>query len=475
MTELLIEPESSTPSAPELGLRRASLTAARNGGVALALTVAIAGSARPGLGLMLVVIVGLGTLSKIVGVRTLAGRWCLVWAFTSPMLVIRDNSWLAMCFLATAIVVGGLSLAAHGSGQSVIDLAASPIRRREPAPEDWTPSTSLPTGRLGPAVRGIILAVPVVWLFGALLASADQVFAQLVSFDGFSVDSVPFERAGLFLLAAAAIVPVFIAGADKRRGIRGEVTNRLGPVEASIILGSVTALFAVFVVLRSMSLGEQLPDELFRSDVRAGFFQLLWVAALTVMLVLAIRRYGGAAVNTRGVRGLALTSVVLAAIIDALAMIRIGEYVDASFSTPLRFWSFAFGLWLLVVLALTALRLSSLQHARSWFTFAVVSSWMGFVLAMAVVNPDVRIAEHNFANPPTGEEQYISVKPLIWLSDDATSVIVENIDALVPLPNDRYERMVAHLCERDDGSWRDLNLSRAAAEVPLSELCLNSL
>ena len=142
-----------------------------------------------------------------------------------------------------------------------------------------------------------------------------------------------------------------------------------------------------------------------------------------------------------------------------------------SFNTPLRFWSFAFGIWLLIVLAMTAARLVSAESSR-WFTGALITSWMFFVVTMAVVNPDLRIAENNFANPPPGVDQFIPVNPLIWLSDDATPTIVENIDVLIPLPNQRFERVRDHLCSAEDfDSWRDSSLSRSAAAQPRAELC----
>lgn len=457
------------PHSPEAASRRVALTRARQTALGLALIVAIAITTRSGLGLGIVVGSSMVAVARVVGWRTVAGRWCLLWSLASAVLIIRDNAWLGICVVATAALVAAISLSAHASGQSVLNFAASRISRRDAPVETWSPAPMLVDRRVVPFARGMVLAAPVVVVFAALLASADEVFAELVSFDAAATS---FGRMWLFLLAAVVAVPILQAGADPREGFDGEVKTRLGAIEASVVLGSVNALFLAFVVLRSMRLGEQLPDELFRSDVRAGFFQLLFVAALTVLLVLAVKRYGGEAIRSGRVRGLAFTAVGLAAAIDGLAMIRIGQYVEQSFTSPLRFWSNSFGIWLLIVLGLTALRMTSVASRQRWFTFAIVSTWMLFVASMAIVNPDVAIAEHNFANPPTGEDQYISVMPLIWLSEDATGVIVENIEALRPLPNDRFDRMVAHLCSAEDAdSWRDLHFSRSAADSARGELC----
>ncbi len=472
MTDLLTPLEPPAPSSVEVLERRAALARAGRSGFLVAALVAVVGSVRPGVGLALVNFSMLIIVARLVGIRTAAGRWCAVWSLASAVLVIRDNSWLAISVIATSLLVSAMSLGAHATGQSAIDFAPTRLLRRGPAAESGLFRVDYFSGRIGPVVRGLILATPVVLVFGALLASADEVFATLVSAFNVEVDSSFNDRLKVFAVCAGLMVPGFVLAADVRASTEAAVKARLGAVEASIVLGSVNVLFGVFVILRSISVGDQLPDELFRGDVRAGFFQLLFVAALTVMLILALIRYGAEAMKSARIRALALGVIGLAAVIDGLAMIRIHQYVSQSFNTPLRFWSFAFGMWLIVVLAITALRLTSFAAGARWFSAAFVSSWMVFIVGMAIANPDVQIAEHNFANPPIGEDQYISVKPLIWLSEDATTVIVENIDALRPLPNDRYERMVDHLCSaEDDSSWRELHIARANAAKPRVALC----
>ena len=64
------------------------------------------------------------------------------------------------------------------------------------------------------------------------------------------------------------------------------------------------------------------------------------------------------------------------------------------------------------------------------------------------------------------------MQALFWLSEDATPVIVENLEALRPLSNTRYERMIAHLCEtRPQESWRHWNISRSDAAEATKGLC----
>lgn len=439
------------------------------------------GSLRPGLGLAIALLALLVASVMAVGSRTRAGLWCASWVVALPLLLLRDNRWLAICVAATAVTVAVFASMARASGQSLGDFAIARVFRRSARP--YEPRMSAPArelsidGRIWAVLRGLILAAPVIWVFASLLSSADSVFAQLLSFDiGSTVPSLSFptsifSRAAWFVGLSLVTVPLLRFGADRRTSTSMEIPQRIGVTETSIVLGSVCALFTLFIASRLSSFGREFSDELLRDEVRGGFFQLLWVAALTVALVLAARLVGSEALKSRRVRGLAVLTIALAAVIDLLALLRIAGYVRGSFSTPLRVWSFGFGLWLLLVLAIAVVRVLGVRGNRRWFTVALLSSWMGFVVAMGLFNPDQWIATYNFENAPTEPDQFIAVNPLIWLSDDGTEVIIENIDVLRPMPNDRFDRVVAHLCATPSDDWRDFNLSRSSVEASINTLC----
>ena len=478
-----ITPEPKTVAPPPQAGARASATRL---GFGIAGVSAVAGSLRPGLGLAIGLLALLVAAVMVVGPRTWAGLWCASWGLAVPWLIIRDNRWLAICIVATAVAVAVLAFTARASGQSLSDFSIGRIIRRSARPNYPSapmPELSVPRHMLA-VLRGLLLAAPVLWAFGSLLSSADSVFAallgsvdsvfsSLLSFNvGSSVSISILNRPAWFIGLALVAVPVLRFGADRRTSTSVAVPQRVGTTETSIVFGSVCALFALFITSRLSSFGREFGGELLRDEVRGGFFQLLWVAALTVALVLVARLIGGEALNTWRVRSLALLTIALAAVIDVLALVRIAGYVRDSFSTPLRVWSFGFGVWLLVVLAIAAVRVLGVQGQRRWFTVALLTSWMGFVVAMGLFNPDEWIATYNFENAPTEPDQFIAVNPLIWLSDDGTEVIIENIEVLRPMPNDRFDRVVAHLCETPSSdSWRDFNLSRSGAAGSIDDLC----
>jgi len=160
--------------------------------------------------------------------------------------------------------------------------------------------------------------------------------------------------------------------------------------------------------------------------------------------------------------------------IDTFALATIWRYVAGSFNSPLRYWSFGFGLMLLAVLVAVGLRLVGVAAKRHWVTLVFLGIWAVFVHTMAASNPDVRIANYNFANPQTSEtgETVLAANPLIWLSDDATSIIVDNLAILEPMSLNRHARVRNHLCSQPQAeSWRDWNLSQRKGQLARNQLC----
>lgn len=456
------------PDAQTIDRARLRFVRARRAGFALALVLAVGLSTSSGLGLAVSCLALLLGIAWGIGFRSTTARWCASAGVLAPWLTVRDNTWLLLCIIFTVVLVAFVSAFGAATEQRLGDLSVGAIWRRvRPRPIDAPPALGESERTAVALVRGAVIATPIVLVFWALLASSDEVFAEIAD-----PSIVPVGRGGLFLVVLPLCLGLLRFAVIGRPSQPAVPRPAFGSLESSVVLTLVSALFTLFISLRAATIGRELSDAALRSEVRSGFFQLLWVVALTVVLVLAIRQIAGAPTLERHVRRLSLLTIFLAAVIDGLAMLKIADYVSETFLSPLRFWSFGFGLWLLVVLALTALRVAGVRAGDHWFTAALVSSWMVFVFAMGAVNPDRRIAEHNFANPPTGEDEWIAVKPLMWLSEDATPTIVENVEVLRPMPNDRYERMVEHLCLLDDSDgWRDAHLSRTKAREAIEPLC----
>ena len=154
-----------------------------------------------------------------------------------------------------------------------------------------------------PMLRGIVIAIPVLLVFGALLASADVVFGsrlhQLIQL--LRLENLPqyVFRLVYILAAAYALAGVFLhASGHGRAGPRATSAARapfafLGFVEAAIVLGSVVILFAAFVLVQfqyffggQVNIGVE--GYTYSEYARRGFGELLFVAFFSLLLILGL-------------------------------------------------------------------------------------------------------------------------------------------------------------------------------------------
>ena len=331
----------------------------------------------------------------------------------------------------------------------------------------------------GAIARGASLAVPVVAIFALLLASADEVFASVLLVDntaslvGHVVASLALAVGFLGLVSRAAYRTSPYEKGPKRV---------LSSVEVNVVLGSLAALFAAFVgtqiVVALGGVDHVLETEgLTRAQhARSGFFQLLWVAALTLALLGAIRATRSKDVDA-GVdrfRPLALVILGLTLVITAISIQRLLLYVEAFGLTPLRFWSLATAGWIGALIVGYALSTLGVGDRRSWFPAFLVISAACFVLALNVLNPDAFVVRHNLTNPPA--ERSIDTEAIATLSDDA---VQEALDNLNRIPPESQLALSEQLCRRPDLEARfgllGANRAERSADSLLDNFCVERL
>jgi hypothetical protein len=218
---------------------------------------------------------------------------------------------------------------------------------------------------VAPALWGLLLALPLLLLFGALFASADAVFADYVRrlFD-WKIDWADlFGRAFLSLvlswLALGLARHAFTAKAGRPAAVQSINLDflRVGGTTAITALALVNALFVTFVVVQAVYLFGG-ADTLARSGLtyseyaRRGFFELVTVAALVLSLVLLTdwlaRFVGGRARLVVNILHTLLIVLTLAILASALQRMRL--YQQEFGLTELRLYTTAFMGWLAVVL-----------------------------------------------------------------------------------------------------------------------------
>ena len=155
-----------------------------------------------------------------------------------------------------------------------------------------------------PIVRGILIALPIVAIFAALLASADTIFSnELNSFLKlfFNLEKLPeyifrfcyilfiaYLLAGTFLHAASQSMDEKLVGEEKPF-----LSPFLGFTETTIVLGSVIILFAAFVIVQfRYFFGGQANINIqgftYSEYARRGFGELVTVAFFSLLMILGL-------------------------------------------------------------------------------------------------------------------------------------------------------------------------------------------
>lgn len=322
-------------------------------------------------------------------------------------------------------------------------------------------------------LRGISLALPLLVVLGALLASADVLFAHLLDWApdvdnlGGHVALVAFGAwgmAGLLRLASARpLNPV-----PQRFAL-------VGQVEATVVLGSVVALFAAFAATQVVGLaggGRHVVETAgltFAEYARSGFFQLVAVAAITFAVLLAVDVLAAPDPATRR-RFLLLSEacVALTLVIVVTALHRLDLYENAYGLTMLRFYAAVFVVWVGICLVLLG-GWFAVHRRRAWFPTAAIGAGLAGLLVLNLVNAEALVVRRNvalaerFGRFDTG---YLSE-----LSDDAIPELVRSLPRLDAAAQAELRNHVCSVPSTPKGSWAAWNGSERAAIAARNKVC----
>lgn len=329
------------------------------------------------------------------------------------------------------------------------------------------------------AARGLLLAAPVLLVFGALLTAADAHFEA--AFDALW-KLLPDSLVGHIALTlfitwgvAGYLRALFfgtsgqgLASAATRATARGPL---LGITEVGIVLGLLDALFLAFVVVQfryffgGHAMVTSTQGLTYAEYARRGFYELVDVMALALPLLLVTRSLLGDA-TSRGRRAynlLAGLMVGLLYVIAASALTRMMLYTQTYGLTESRFFATAIMGWLALALAwfaFTVLR----GHARR-FLFGALAAAIAMLVGLYALDPDDLIARANLDHP--NGRVAVDVGYLMALGDDAVPALLAHAPDFTP---DARRRLAAHLLDaypRGDANddWRTWNWARARARA----------
>jgi hypothetical protein len=297
-------------------------------------------------------------------------------------------------------------------------------------------------GRLRPAVRATLIALPLLLIFGALLRDADPLFASLVAFPDFDLGTLLSHVLviGFFAWVTAGWARGAVLAGPPPPRLPEQLPFSLGMLDVSVTLGALTALFALYVVTQ---LGWFFGGERFLQAqtgltaaqyARQGFFQMVWVVLLVVPLLLGTRAgLRPEPALERRHTALALPLIALLGVMVLSAMLRVRLYVQYYGLTLDRLYPLVFMGWLAIVLvwlALTVLR----GRGRPFAAGAVVSG-LTILLALNIFVPDVIVARVNVARGATqasGGTAALDLTHLVSLGAEATPLSVAAVLSASP-------------------------------------------
>lgn len=342
--------------------------------------------------------------------------------------------------------------------------------------------------RLFPVLRGVLLALPALFVFTLLLSSADLVFAQYVE-RLLTLDFLPNldEVIGRTIIVSVVTwgltggLVYALAWRETAETDRSALENGvqalpqqygLGFGEAATVLALVNGLFLTFVAVQFTYLfgGERhlnLEGVTYAEYARRGFFELVAVAVLTLALVLALnwitRRASKRQIRLFNSLSSGLTLLVLVMLVSAWQRM---ELYEATFGyTELRLYVFAFMAWLAALLLWFLLTLWRSPHR---FALGLIVAAMGYLTTLNLLNPDAFIVRQNLARyAETGD---LDIAYLTTLSTDAVPDLVA---ALTQVQGDEQIAFMPGCASYRAGSERAS--FETSCEATLAEVLLTNL
>ncbi|MCX4757704.1 DUF4153 domain-containing protein [Kitasatospora purpeofusca] len=426
-----------------------------------------------------VVTVGAGAAARAAGRRPRA--WTVLWSALALALLavpaLYEAGWPVL--LSTVSALGLASLALHGGRRWSGVLLALPGLLWQLVPGLVWGGRTLRGRRAGnrgqvvPVLKGVLVAVVLLTVFGALFAGADAAMANVLEGLVPSVDlgELP-ARAALFVLGLATALGFAHIAAGPRRWDRTVVRpgRARGRLEWALPLAALNLMFGAFVVLQAVVVlgGAEAVLErtgMSRSEyARQGFWQLLVVTVLTLVVVALAKRWAprGTEADRRMVRLLLGALCLLTLVVVAAALGRMWFYVDASGLTSLRLWVLTVEIWLGVVFVL--LIVAGLTPSAGWLPRAAVLSAVAAAAVYGLMGPDAMVAEQNVARfERTGQIDLRNVR----------SLSVDAVPALDRLPGDyrtcALNQVAFDLRADSPAPWYATSLAESRARAILAE------
>lgn len=326
-------------------------------------------------------------------------------------------------------------------------------------------------------LKGTILAIPVLIVFGLLFSQADLAFSQFIKrFIDIEISGRTIQYLAVLLFAFVAALSflsyIFFPKPSQAIVSSGPSTTagQVGKeLEVLVFLGLISVLFLIFIGFQITYLfgGEAnivSAGFTYAEYARRGFWELLAVTLLSLVVLLASEKYAG--VESRKDKRFRIPALILIAEVGIIIVSTfkwLSLYIDAYGMTILRFYVAGFIMLLVVLFILLAVKFIKTKREQ-FFAFGTLLSIAGFLIVVNAVNPDAYIIKANMERQSrTGKfdvsyVQELSTDAEPWKIEVYKKLEGEDKQILGELLQKDKEKL-----EKSSADWQSANLSRARA------------
>ncbi len=324
------------------------------------------------------------------------------------------------------------------------------------------------------ALRGAMVATPMLLVFGALFAQADPEFRELAgklfNWDPATV-CARLAWTGVFFIGIAGALRSLLIANWQSSEEKSYDYLKLGCGEGIVALALVNALFFAFVTVQVRFLfgGEHAMHQVagmgYKDYARGGFFELLWVTALVLpaLLLLDWAKQAPTPGQKATITALNVSLIALLFVIMASAIQRLNLYIAQCGLTELRLYSSIFMGWLAILFCWYIATV--LTGRRDRFAIGAVVSGLAVIAGMHVANPAQIIVRADFARIRAGHP--MDARYFVDLGADAVPDLVANL-ATIQKPDQRSDvasRLLEQWGTPAKGDWRSWNYAEAVARA----------
>ena len=345
------------------------------------------------------------------------------------------------------------------------------------------------TEKIRKILLGLIIAAPVVIIITFLFSGADAVFGKAISniFDFTNVAENIYRIirdvfVGVFFIASGWTIYTRIS--ENRKAKIGSSSNAGDKTIITTFLAVLNLLFLVFIAFQAAAFfgGEkfvQAQGISYADYARQGFFQLLAVAGIVFVIMIAVYRWTH--LREWGSRMLGMALIVETGVIIVSAIRRLALYIDTYGLTLSRYWAMV----VIIIIAAVLATLLGGALAKIKYETIIRSVFIGLLVIfplLLLVNVNGYIVKFNFDRFASGQTDQFDEPYLSRLGYDAVPTLVNALRSEWPtslkvsilaksdlygsLLGDRYGSLQATV-EKD---WRNAVISDYRALAALGGL-----